>query len=111
MLAAVFNIPTDPITLARFAFHNRDQHELAVRAIKSRTGLSLPLYPIDPILESDFPAWLYTHQSMHNSVNAFLGLQGNDLSDMDPRKIDQLTYWIQLHGNEHTAWSNILGYG
>ncbi len=111
MIAALYNIPTDAISLARFSFHNRDQHELAIRALLNRTGLVLPDYPIDPIKMSDFKGWLYTHQSMHNSVNTALNLPGNDLTDVDPQKLDQLTTWIQLHATEHVAWGNALGIG
>lgn len=111
MIAALFNIPTDEITMSRFSFHNRDAHELATDAIFRNTGVTLPLYPIDPIPPDDFPGWLYTHQSMHNSINAALGLTGNDLTDMDPRQLDQLANWIQLHAAEHVTWGNMLGIG
>lgn len=111
MIAALFNVPTDLQTMARFSFHNRDAHELAVLAIQRNTGVVLPSYPIDPIPPSDFPGWLYSHQSMHNSINAALGLTGNDLSDVDPTKLDQLTYWIQIHAKEHDQWGTLLGYG
>lgn len=110
-IAALFNIPTDPQAMLRFSFHNNDSHLLAVDAIRANTGVVLPTYVIDPIPENDFPGWLYTHQSMHNSVNTALGLDGADLSDMDPTKLDQLTYWIQLHAQEHRAWGDTLGFG
>ncbi len=111
MIAALFNIPTDEVTLLRFAFHNRDAHDLAVGAIRKNTGITLPQYPIDPIDRNDFKSWLYTHQSMHNSVNAALGLTGNDLTEVDPDKAEQMSVWIQDHANEHLQWGNILGIG
>ncbi len=111
MIAALYNIPTDPQTFSRFAFHNRDAHELVVEAIRKNTGLTLPQYPIDPIKLSDFASWLYTHQAMHNAVNGVLNVTGNDLSDMDPSKPEQLVSWIQLHASEHVKWGNILGLG
>lgn len=111
MLAALYNIPSDPQTLARFSFHNADSHALAARAIHALTGLTLPEFVIDPIPPNDFPGWLYNHQAMHNSVNGVLGLVGNDLSDVDPRKLDQLTYWVQIHASEHVQWADRLGFG
>lgn len=111
MIAALYNIPTERNALMRFSFHNADAHSLAVRGVRALSGILLPEYPIDPIPETDFGAWLYTHQALHNSVNAALGLAGNDLSDVDPTKLDELTSWIQLHATEHVNWGNILGYG
>ena len=111
MIAALYNIPTDPKTLARFAFHNRDAHVLVIDAIFKKTGLVLPSYPLDPIVMNDFKNWLYNHQAMHNSVNTVLGLAGNDLTDVDPRQPAQLTSWVQLHASEHLSWGNELGIG
>lgn len=111
MNAGLFNIPSDKETLQHFAFYNRDAHELAVRAIQRTTGVLLPSYPIDPIPDNDFGGWLYAHQAMHNSVNSALGLAGNDLSDLDPSKAEQMTTWTQLHASEHRTWGQILGYG
>ncbi len=111
MIAALFNIPTDAEAMQQFSFHNNDSHVLAIRAIKTLTGLTLPQYPLDPIPPQNLGGWLYDHQAMHNSVNQTLGLPGNDLSDVDPSKLDQLTFWIQLHAQEHVAWSNALGFG
>ncbi len=111
MIAGLYNIPTDGPTMQRFGFYNQDAHVLAVRAIKSKTGLTLPLYPIDPIPLHDFKSWLYSHQAMHNSINLTLGLTGNDLTDVDPQQLDQMTFWIQNHALEHVNWGNVLGYG
>lgn len=111
MIAALFNIPTDPATLLQFSFHNRDQHELVADKIRRNTGVSIPLFPIDPIVINDFENWLYTHQAMHNSVNAALNVAGNDLTNVDPEKPEQLAAWIRLHASEHVQWGNILGIG
>ncbi len=111
MIAGLFNIPSNRETMQHFSFYNRDAHELAIAAIRRKTGVVLPTYPLDPIPENDFPSWLYSHQAMHNSINAALGVQGNDLSDVDPQKLDQLTTWIRLHATEHLKWGKILGYG
>lgn len=111
MIAALYNIPNNPQTLARFSFHNRDQHLLAVDAIFRKTGIMLPQYPIDPILAADFKNWAYLHQAMHNSINTALNLQGNDLTDVDFDKPDEVATWIQLHASEHVAWGNALGLG
>jgi hypothetical protein len=111
MIAALYNIPNDPQTLARFAFHNRDAHVLVINAIKAKFGVALPEYPIDPIKMTDFPAWLYTHQSMHNAVNQVLGTPGNDLTDVDPNAPEQLAAWAENHASEHVVWGNLLGIG
>jgi hypothetical protein len=111
MIAALYNIPSDPPSMSRFAFHNRDQHRQVTAAVEAKFGLTLPEYPIDPIASWDFTNWLYNHQAMHNAVNGLLGTAGNDLTDVDPTKPDQLSAWIQLHAVEHVQWGNILGIG
>ena len=111
MIAALYNIPNDPIRLAQFAFHNRAEHDLAVEAIYRKTGVTLQQYPLDPIKMEDVPDWLDRHQSAHAAVNQVLGIAGNDLSDVDPNRPEQLQYWIELHAQEHRAWGAALGIG
>lgn len=111
MIAGLFNIPVTADAFQRFSFYNRDAHEQAIYLIQKTKGLMLPSYVLDPIPTQDFSSWLYTHQASHNSINTVLGLPGNDLTSLDPRKLDQLTNWIQLHASEHMPWGNILGYG
>ena len=111
MLADLFNVPSDFQSTSWFSFANRDAHVLANRAALAASGITLPEYPLDPIPPVELDGWLYNHQAMHNAVNAFLGLQGNDLTDVDPKDKAQLATWVQLHANEHVTWGLILGYG
>jgi hypothetical protein len=111
MIAALYNIPSDRITLQRYGFHNRDSHDLASDAVFKLTGIAPPRYLLDPIPINDFKSWAYTHQAAHNSINAALGLPGNDLTDVDPTKPEQLASWVQLHAFEHVQWGIFLGIG
>ena len=111
MIAALFNVPRNPVDMSRFSFHNNDAHVLANRAILAKNSLLLQYYPIDPIPPQDFAGWLYNHQAWHNQVNAIIGVQGNDLSDVDPSKIDEWADWIQVHASEHVQWGDLLDYG
>lgn len=111
MIAALYNIPTSREQWLQFSFNNFDAHEVAARLLRQTVGSSLDTFVLDPIPFDDFGSWLYTHQTAHNVVNGILGLQGNDLSEMDPQDITQVTEWIELHAKEHVAWGQALGYG
>lgn len=111
MIAALFNIPSTPEQFMTWSFHNADGHSTAARLLRASLGVRLESYLLDPIPFNDFGSWLYVHQTAHNAVNAALGVQGNDLTSMDPTDVVELTDWIEIHAKEHVAWAAALGYG
>lgn len=111
MIAALFNIPRFPTQWQTWSFHNFDAHQTGARLASAQFGFQIDTFLLDPIPFNDFGTWLYTHQTAHNVLNAVLGLQGNDLTSIDPTDAVELTDWIELHAKEHVAWGNALGYG
>ncbi|MDE2470256.1 MAG: hypothetical protein KGL35_16280 [Bradyrhizobium sp.] len=105
MIAALFNNITTPEALHQFSFANADLHA----RMTARLGLAT-VYVLDPIPTG--PAltdWLWRHQEAHNLFNAALGIAGNDLTDVDFQKPDQLASWVWLHAQEHYQAANKLG--
>ena len=112
-LAAIYNVPDDARSLAHFAFINRMSHQSIAAAIFTQTnGANIPLPVLDPIpLGNALRTWLVQHQQTHNQQNAILGILGNDLTDVDFTKPEQVSAWIKLHADEHTQAHNILSLG
>ena len=108
MLASLFNIPKDKTALAQFSFANADEHTQINQGILKKYSIQMPVYVLDPI-PTDQQNWLETHQNVHNLMNAVLGIVGNDLSDVDFKKPNELASWIWLHAQEHYQAAKILG--
>lgn len=110
MLANLYNVFNDIKGMQQFSFSNADLHTRQNAAILAQYGVDLSSYVLDPIpLETALPNWLQTHQEIHNQVNQVLGIAGNDLTDVDFSKPDQVSSWIWLHAQEHLQASNKLG--
>jgi len=58
-------------------------------------------YQLDPIPEQAFQDWLERNQQTHIEMDAAIGAQSVDLTDVDPSKKNQLSAWIFLHYIEH----------
>ena len=108
MLASLFNIPKDATALSQFSFANADEHTQINLGILQKYSIQMPVYVLDPI-PADRGNWLETHQNVHNLMNAVLGIVGNDLSDVDFKKPNELSSWIWLHAQEHYQAAKILG--
>jgi hypothetical protein len=111
MLASLFNVFKDQNGMSQFSFANNDSHVRINNAIHAKYNYVIPTYVLDPIPFHDLPAWLNTHQNIHDYVDSALGIAGNDLSDVDWRNTDQLESWIWLHAQEHYQAETSLGIG
>ena len=113
MLATLYNIPRDLNGLNQMGFVNADLHTRINLAIQQQTGRALPYYVLDPIPPDgdSLQAWLQRHQDIHNQMDAILGIAGNDISDVDFSKPDQVASWIWLHAQEHFQANLKLGIG
>lgn len=102
-LATLFNIPnfSDVDTQSHFSFANNDHHRQIASAVFRLYNIVLPVYLLDPMPMYSLGIWLQNHQDAHNAQNAVLGIAGNDLSDLDLSKPDQISSWIFLHAIEH----------
>lgn len=109
MIADLLNIPQSPEDFFSFSFANAAHHTDVVVAIRAKGGATIAPVPLDPIPPTDFQTWLSTHQQHHILIDAALGVQGNDLLDLDLKDQKQVQTWFALHANEHFQWANILG--
>lgn len=108
-LGGLFNIPEDDIGLLRFSFSNMDSHIRIIRAIFLQHNVNLETLPLDPINKQDIKNWLRRHQTVHNDMNKFFGLSGDDLTDVNFEKPEELAEWIFIHAVEHRNAHNALG--
>ncbi len=112
-LAGLYNIPNDEQQLAQWSFINAAAHADINRVIFERFNISIPAYALDPIpTESkDLQVWLYQHQQMHTDMDAVLGIQGFDLTDVNWQDRSQFAGWIEGHAIEHLQAGRILNLG
>lgn len=108
-LPTLLNQPQSLDDLSVFSFENNNSHVKIADGIRALAQVTLPFYVLDPIPEKEIGTWLYNHQAAHNAQNAILGITGNDLTDVDFNKPDQLAAWIANHFDEHYQAHQILG--
>lgn len=109
MLAILNNTPKSPQDWEVFGFNDRDQINLIRQAIQKKTGINLPEYELYPIPMEKFSDWLDRKSQAHTDFNSVLGLQSNDLTDVDIRDKKQLQAWIYLQYQELYNASAALG--
>ncbi len=93
--------------------HAHYQHHLAIiTAMREVRGISLPVRQIYPVNVKD-PAsvaiFLREHQSMHNDFGAILGIQGNDIANVDFTNEKQRDVWFFINLQAHRAAAESLG--
>ena len=110
-IAGIFNVPANPDQLAQWSFNHAVHHVEINAAILKATGITVPSYVLDPFSPADMELWLYQHQTMHNTIDAILGIKGYDLTTVDWKDPTQLGGWIQGNANEHFQAANLLEIG
>jgi len=110
-IANIFNVPGNEAELAVWASAHLSHHRDINRRIFELTGIALSEYVLDPIDPFNSHVWEAQHQIMHTNMDAILGIDGFDLSDVDFTDPDTLAGWITLNANEHYIASNVLGIG
>jgi hypothetical protein len=110
-IANLFNIPSAQEDFFVFAYHNAQHHVAVTSALASQGVTGQPFFILDPLPINDPSSWLLAHQTMHNFVNSYLNIPGNDLTAVDFSDREQRADWIQLHATEHRAWGNVLQVG
>ena len=107
-LAGLLNHPRDEREFLRWSFSNDDGHRRIISAIFAQKNQFLTTYVLDPIPSNDLQSWSRRHQQVHNDMNKVLGIQGNDLTDLDWKKEDEVESWLSLHFTEHRQANFIL---
>ena len=94
---------------SEYWFQHFQDHLEILEAIQKQYNVKLTEYLIDPWLDSDKEGILERHQQYHSDMNAALKLAGNDLSDVDFKKGNELKAWIYLNYFEHSNARQTLG--
>ncbi|MDE2105176.1 MAG: hypothetical protein KGL39_48560 [Patescibacteria group bacterium] len=97
MLAALIVPPTNAIEWDRYAFINRDQIQLINAAIQTQYGVNLveyPIYPMPRVPDEDATTWLEWVQLAHQQFTSVLGLQSQDIEELNFRNQNQVVAWV-----------------
>lgn len=110
-LATLFIIPQTPDELQQWSFAHMASHRDICRVVFQTLSTRLDEYVLDPFDPLDPGNWVDRHQIMHQQMNAALGLDGFDLSELDWQDAERLQDWVVKNGNEHYRASSILRLG
>ena len=112
-IAPLWNPPKTPVQLAEWSFCNAAAHADILRVIFQTYGQQLSSYVLDPFDPRDagFDTWLYQHSVMHQQMDAILGIQGYDLTDVDFRDDTSTAVWVAAHAIEHQQVGQKLNLG
>jgi len=105
-----FPAPT-PQGLEEWGFAHWQHHQALLNRIEQVHGVRLPMlqiYPLDFDDQNDVQIFLQSHQSMHNDLGLLLGVQGNDLANVDFTNKDQREMWMFYNLQAHRAAAEAL---
>ena len=103
MLVALFNTPKNADDWSVWSWHNANDHLEIRQAIAAQKKTNLTDYQVYPIFEGDVPGFLQRHSQLHIEMLGALGLQGEDLLDVDFNDESQKEAWMNLHVRDHIA--------
>lgn len=109
MLALLLESPRTPEEWIRWSFHHRQSHAAIRDAIQKQKGISLIDYQLDPITQEDLQNWLQRNSQSHGDMLGALGIQSEDLLDVDFKDPEQARAWIYLHYFDHYSAEHALG--
>lgn len=110
-IAGLYNVPSVQTELDTWSFVHSAHHRDLIRVIYQLTGTNLPESVLDPFDPAHNDDWLQNHQTMHQDVNALLGIEGYNLLAVDMLDHGQFSNWVFLNADEHMKAANILGIG
>lgn len=108
MLALLLEAPKTPEEWIRWSFHHRDSHARIRDAIQKQKGIELIDYQLDPISQEDIQGWLQRNSQSHGDMLGALGLQSEDILDVDFKDSKQAEAWAYLHYFDHYNAENAL---
>jgi hypothetical protein len=106
-IAILLNVPKEEREWLDFSFHNFVDHLQINDAIAQQKGVFLVPRPIDPIPE-EYGSWLELHQQWHSDAASALGITDYDLGSVDFSNEAALSYWIQIHYQQHLNMRGVL---
>ena len=106
-VANLFTVPKSPEEEKWWSFSHMAHHRDLIRTANATYSTNLPEYAIDPFGE----AVADIHQEMHNDLDALVGGQGYDLTEINWKDPAQRASWVYLNATWHQQKSQILGVG
>lgn len=104
----LFSTPSSPAELRRFFFWHANDHLEIQQAVQKQKSINIFGRVLDPVDLRQLDAWIEQHQQAHNDTNEALKLNGQDLTNFDPRNADKLREWVYLNAEEHLAMRQAL---
>lgn len=110
-VAGLYNVAANADDFATWSSTHMWHHRDIMRKIFEITGTRLDEAILDPFDPRDADEWLQRHQSMHQAMDAILGISGYNLLGVDFDNPAQFASWVFLNADEHYKAANILGIG
>lgn len=86
------------------------QHHLAIdTGLLQVAGYQYNPYRLWPVDEHDFRGFLEQHNQSHQVFNSVLGINGQDLSELDLEDKTMRDSWFFSHYTQHQAAAQLLG--
>lgn len=85
------------------------EHLKIIQAIQTQKNVRLNQYQLDPINFDNLTYFLEWHQQSHLDFDGVLGLQSNDLQDVDLKDEKNRESFVYLNWLEHLAANKALG--
>ena len=108
-LVNLISPPPGPAGWEEFWFNNWIDHELIHSNIQTDKSDNTTIYVIIPWHEADASDLLEKHQLYHDDMNGVLGLNGQDLSQVNLKDEQAVKAWVWQHYQEHQAVHQALG--
>lgn len=106
-----FPSPT-PTGLEEWAQAHAQHHRAIITAMEEARDIKLPerlIYPVNFEDPASVAVFLREHQAAHNDFQAILGIQGNDIANVDFTNKGEREAWFFLHLTSHIAAASSLG--
>lgn len=107
-VANIFNIPNTDAELAIWSRMHMMWHRSMNVRILAVHHIALPEFVLDPVDLSQGSNFPQNHQTMHNNIDAILGVQGQDLLSIEWSDESARIGWFQSHALLTQLESNAL---
>ncbi len=98
--------------MEEFAYAHLQHHKAIIRVMRETRGIDLPerqLWPIDFDNPASMQVFLSQHQQAHSDFESVLGIQGNDLANVDFNDKKARDSWFFLNWSGHYSAAAALG--
>lgn len=108
-LATISTPPQDLSKWREWWFSHWIDHQEIMQAVQAKGDGNLEYYVIIPWSNEDADGILGRHQELHDDMNEALGLNGQDLSSLNPKDPNDIQRWVWQNASEHAAARQVLG--